>query len=130
LFRYPAIGYVLHLLLGEEFGEVLPYGSAESAEGTCFGTRAEDAYTRDSREGSLENRFGLTEKGLDEAIALPFRCVLARLEARPERVEKFATVSRQMTKLKTAKVIELLNFREIAVPDLRPLERAANQSEH
>jgi CRP/FNR family transcriptional regulator, anaerobic regulatory protein len=35
------------------------------------------------------------------------------------------TVSRQITKLKTAKVVELVNYREIAVPDLGALERAA-----
>ncbi len=39
------------------------------------------------------------------------------------------TVSRQMTRLKTAKIIELLDYREIAVPDLAKLERAA-QSAH
>jgi CRP/FNR family transcriptional regulator, anaerobic regulatory protein len=38
------------------------------------------------------------------------------------------TVSRQMTKLKTAKIIELLNYREIAVPDLTRLQQAAHCS--
>jgi CRP/FNR family transcriptional regulator len=38
------------------------------------------------------------------------------------------TVSRQMTKLKMAKIIELTNYREIAVPDLTRLQQAAHCS--
>ncbi|MGA7328624.1 MAG: Crp/Fnr family transcriptional regulator [Rhodomicrobium sp.] len=38
------------------------------------------------------------------------------------------TVSRQITKLKTAHVIDLLNYREIAVPDLDRLRKAAHFS--
>jgi CRP/FNR family transcriptional regulator len=54
---------------------------------------------------------------------------LSRLEIADCLGLTIETVSRQMTKLRAAKVIELLNFREIAVPDLNLLKRAANQSE-
>jgi CRP/FNR family transcriptional regulator len=35
------------------------------------------------------------------------------------------TVSRQMTRLKTKGVIELVNYREIVIPDVRALQEAA-----
>ena len=38
------------------------------------------------------------------------------------------TVSRQITRLKTKGVIELLNYREILIPDVRRLQRAAYDS--
>jgi len=67
-------------------------------------------------------------EGADESEEVRFQLPLSRAEISDCLGLTIETVSRQMTRLKAKGVIELINYREIAVPDVRALERAAYEA--
>jgi len=57
-----------------------------------------------------------------------FQLPLSRAEVSDCLGLTIETVSRQMTRLKTKGVIELINYREIVIPDVRALQEAAYEA--
>ena len=57
-----------------------------------------------------------------------FQLPLSRAEVSDCLGLTIETVSRQMTRLKTKGVIELINYREIVIPDVRALQQAAYEA--
>jgi CRP/FNR family transcriptional regulator, anaerobic regulatory protein len=62
---------------------------------------------------------------LESPAAVRFLLPLSRAEISDCLGLTIETVSRQMTRLKTRGVIELINYREIVIPDMGALQRAA-----
>ncbi len=60
--------------------------------------------------------------------AIRFQLPLSRAEISDCLGLTIETVSRQMTRLKTKGVIELVNYREIVIPDIRALQQAAYEA--
>ena len=57
-----------------------------------------------------------------------FQLPLSRAEVSDCLGLTIETVRRQMTRLKTKGVIELINYREIVIPDVRALQEAAYEA--
>ncbi len=60
--------------------------------------------------------------------SIHFQLPLSRAEISDCLGLTIETVSRQMTRLKTKGVIELVNYREIVIPDIRALQQAAYET--
>ena len=68
---------------------------------------------------------GMDRPHMESAAGIRFQLPLSRAEISDCLGLTIETVSRQMTRLKTKGVIELVNYREIVIPDVRALQGAA-----
>jgi CRP/FNR family transcriptional regulator, anaerobic regulatory protein len=64
----------------------------------------------------------------ESTSGIRFQLPLSRAEISDCLGLTIETVSRQMTRLKTKGVIELINYREIVIPDIRALQQAAYEA--